>query len=185
MDPTERKAVPLRNPPAPRRFPIIQLRIPDLRGVGGRRSAGCLPHWQSSSRTHSVMCRAATSSGSSPPGAGTVGDRTVRVAVVPIGTITIPKTPAEESRKTGVRVAVPLSALPETVIVAEADTYLHAECRSRRGFVDDLECRLDASGGLIHVRSASRICLIWDLGVNRKRVETLRNLRAGGARESP
>ena len=78
-----------------------------------------------------------------------------------------------------------VAELPETVVVAEADAYLHAECRSRRGFVDDIECRLDASGGLIHIRSAARIGLIQDMGVNRKPVETLRTLLAGGARESP
>ena len=67
-----------------------------------------------------------------------------------------------------------VAALPRTVVVTSTDTYLHAECRSPRGFVDDLECRLSASQDLIDVRSASRIGLIWDLGVNRGRVERLR-----------
>ena len=69
--------------------------------------------------------------------------------------------------------------LPRTVIVAGTDTYLHAECRSPRGFVDDLECRLCPAGRVIHVRSASRIGLLWDVGVNRARVETLRRRLAG------
>ncbi len=41
------------------------------------------------------------------------------------------------------------------------------------GFIDDVEFRLNASEGVIHVRSASRLG-ISDLGVNRGRVEQLR-----------
>ena len=40
-------------------------------------------------------------------------------------------------------------------------------------FVDDMEFRMDAPNCLIHVRSASRVGYS-DLGVNRRRVETLR-----------
>ena len=59
-------------------------------------------------------------------------------------------------------------------IVTEREAYLHATFRTRIfRFVDDLECRLDRDADRIHVRSASR--LGWsDLGVNRRRVETLR-----------
>jgi len=60
----------------------------------------------------------------------------------------------------------------------EKDTgdYLWATFRSRIWrFVDDTELRLDAAGKAIHVRSASRVGK-GDLGVNRKRVERLRNL---------
>jgi uncharacterized protein (DUF1499 family) len=42
------------------------------------------------------------------------------------------------------------------------------------GFTDDVEFRLDASAKLIHVRSASRLGYS-DLGVNRTRVEQLRD----------
>jgi uncharacterized protein (DUF1499 family) len=41
-------------------------------------------------------------------------------------------------------------------------------------FVDDVECRLDAERGVVHVRSASRVGHS-DFGVNRKRIEKLRN----------
>jgi uncharacterized protein (DUF1499 family) len=59
-------------------------------------------------------------------------------------------------------------------IVGEADGYLHAEFASRlMGFVDDLECLLDAPARRIHVRSASRLGY-RDFGVNRGRVEALR-----------
>ena len=40
-------------------------------------------------------------------------------------------------------------------------------------FVDDAEFRMDAPGYRIQVRSAARVGY-WDLGVNRKRIETLR-----------
>jgi len=54
--------------------------------------------------------------------------------------------------------------------------YLWATFRSRIWrFVDDTELRLDAAGKVIHVRSASRVGK-GDLGVNRKRIERLRNL---------
>lgn len=43
------------------------------------------------------------------------------------------------------------------------------------GFVDDLEVRVDAVRGLVQVRSASRVGY-GDFGVNRKRVERLREL---------
>ena len=60
----------------------------------------------------------------------------------------------------------------------EKDTgeYLWATFRSRIWrFVDDVELRMDAGGKAIHVRSASRVGK-GDLGVNRKRVERLRDL---------
>jgi len=60
----------------------------------------------------------------------------------------------------------------------EKDTgdYLWATFRSKIWrFVDDVELRLDVAGKTIHVRSASRVGR-GDLGVNRKRVELLRDL---------
>ena len=43
------------------------------------------------------------------------------------------------------------------------------------GFVDDLEIRIDAEVGVIHLRSASRVGKS-DLGANRKRVEMIKKL---------
>ena len=64
--------------------------------------------------------------------------------------------------------------MPRTRVVERLDDHLHAECRSRLlGFVDDLELELRPEEGLIAVRSASRLGYS-DLGVNRRRVETLR-----------
>ena len=60
-------------------------------------------------------------------------------------------------------------------IVAENDNYFHIECKSKiMGFVDDLEFFFPKEK-IIHIRSASRIGYS-DLGVNRKRVEYLREL---------
>ena len=72
-----------------------------------------------------------------------------------------------------------VARMPRTVIVTATDEYLHAVCRNRISFVDDLECRLCTEDGAIHVRSASRLAL-WDFGANRARVETIRRwLRSG------
>ena len=65
--------------------------------------------------------------------------------------------------------------MERTEIVSAADDYLHAACRTRLGFVDDLECQLAPAEGVIHVRSASRASYaVYDSGVNRQRVEALR-----------
>ena len=67
-----------------------------------------------------------------------------------------------------------VNSLPRTRIVLEQPNYLYAEFRSRLlGYVDDVE--FFADGGVIHVRSASRLGR-RDFGVNRNRVERLRAL---------
>lgn len=73
------------------------------------------------------------------------------------------------------------AALSGARVAREATGYLHLECESRLfGFVDDLELHLRPEPGVVAVRSASRLGHS-DLGVNRKRVETLRRrLRARG-----
>lgn len=59
-------------------------------------------------------------------------------------------------------------------IRVEQDDYLAATFSSGLfGFVDDLQLRLERAQRVIHVRSASRVGH-GDLGVNRRRVETLR-----------
>lgn len=68
-----------------------------------------------------------------------------------------------------------VAALPRARIVARTDDYLHAECRSALlRFVDDLELHLRPGEGLIAVRSSSRLGY-YDFGVNRRRVEQLRD----------
>ncbi|MCK5680993.1 DUF1499 domain-containing protein [bacterium] len=64
---------------------------------------------------------------------------------------------------------------PRTKIINETSDYLHAECRSAFfGFVDDLELHLRPAEGIIAIRSASRSGYS-DFGVNRRRVEDLRD----------
>ncbi len=61
-------------------------------------------------------------------------------------------------------------------IISSNENYLHVECKSFiLGFVDDLEFFLDIDSRACHVRSASRLGYS-DLGVNRKRVEKIRQL---------
>ncbi|TVQ07908.1 MAG: DUF1499 domain-containing protein [Leptolyngbya sp. DLM2.Bin27] len=67
-----------------------------------------------------------------------------------------------------------IKAMPRTTILEATDTYLYAEFASKlMGFVDDVEFYLDPAASVIQVRSASRLGES-DLGVNRKRVEDIR-----------
>jgi uncharacterized protein (DUF1499 family) len=67
-----------------------------------------------------------------------------------------------------------LAGQKRTVIVEANNGSLHAEATSLVfRFVDDIHAILDADAKLIHIRSASRIGYS-DLGVNRKRIEALR-----------
>ena len=73
-----------------------------------------------------------------------------------------------------------LDATPRTVIVTATPDYIHAACRTRLGFVDDLECHLCPTERVIHIRSASRLGY-YDFGANRGRVEALRRRFQEGA----
>jgi uncharacterized protein (DUF1499 family) len=67
-----------------------------------------------------------------------------------------------------------IASLGKTKIITETDNYLYVEFTSSlMGFVDDVEFLLDEGAKVIHVRSASRLGQS-DLGVNRKRIETIR-----------
>ena len=67
-----------------------------------------------------------------------------------------------------------LGELPRTSIVTESEVYLHAECASLIfRFVDDMEFWIDVANQAIHFRSASRVGHS-DLGVNRARMESVR-----------
>lgn len=69
-----------------------------------------------------------------------------------------------------------VSGMGRISIVTQTDTYLHAESRSRIfRFVDDLELLLNPDTGQVHIRSASRLGYS-DLGVNRRRYQTLQRL---------
>jgi uncharacterized protein (DUF1499 family) len=69
---------------------------------------------------------------------------------------------------------------PRTTLVSSTDRYLHAEARSRLfRFTDDVEFLLHPEEHRIDVRSASRVGHS-DLGVNRARVEAIREEFAAG-----
>jgi uncharacterized protein (DUF1499 family) len=79
------------------------------------------------------------------------------------------------------RLKAALATLPRTRVVTETPDYLHAECTSLVfRFVDDVEFLLDRERKVIHFRSASRVGRS-DLGVNRRRMEALRQAFRGGA----
>lgn len=68
-----------------------------------------------------------------------------------------------------------IRSMKRTTIITENERYIHAEFRSGLfRFVDDVEFYFDDQASIIHVRSASRVGHS-DLGVNRKRIEDIRN----------
>ncbi len=70
-------------------------------------------------------------------------------------------------------VAKALAAIGTNIVRRQGD-YWHAMAVSKLfRFIDDVELRFDDTAGVVHIRSASRVGHS-DLGVNRKRVESLR-----------
>lgn len=74
-----------------------------------------------------------------------------------------------------------LRGTPGVTIIDARPDYIRAECRTALlKYTDDLELWLDPAAGVVQVRSASRLGR-KDFGVNRKRVEALRQrLQAAG-----
>jgi uncharacterized protein (DUF1499 family) len=66
-----------------------------------------------------------------------------------------------------------IQGMERTTVVRETLNYLHVEFSTFLGFVDDVEFYGDESQKVIHLRSASRVGY-WDLGVNRRRMESIR-----------
>jgi uncharacterized protein (DUF1499 family) len=67
-----------------------------------------------------------------------------------------------------------MKSFKQSKIITETKNYLYAEFTIPIiGFVDDVEFYLDENAKVIHIRSASRLGES-DLGVNRKRIETIR-----------
>ena len=68
-----------------------------------------------------------------------------------------------------------LNSMHGTRILKQDVLYWHVEFTTQvLRFIDDVEFYFNESQSLIHVRSASRQGY-WDLGVNRRRVETIRS----------
>lgn len=132
----------------------------------------------------------AACSGSRPPGLGLVGERLGDCPSSPNCVSSESSDPGHHidalglagSREDGWKAARDaVAAMPRTRIVTEKDGYLHAECTSAlMRFVDDLELHLAPGENAIGVRSASRLGYS-DMGVNRRRVESLRSAMHGAA----
>ncbi|MEM8808990.1 MAG: DUF1499 domain-containing protein [Cyanobacteria bacterium P01_G01_bin.38] len=74
-----------------------------------------------------------------------------------------------------------IEGMERSKINEASDDYLYAEFASKiMGFVDDIEFYVDPASGMIQVRSAARLGRS-DLGVNRKRVETIREKFQAGS----
>ncbi|WP_458526903.1 DUF1499 domain-containing protein [Onishia taeanensis] len=84
------------------------------------------------------------------------------------------RTPAQLMK----RLQTAIAGCEQAEVITATDTYLHAECHSPLGFIDDLEFFWSQEEGVCHVRSASRLG-VTDLGKNRARVEKLRMLLEG------
>lgn len=85
-----------------------------------------------------------------------------------------PLTYTSSSGEAFAKLSLAIATQPRTKIITSSPNYLYVEFTSAiMGFVDDVEFYLDADASLIHVRSASRLGKS-DLGVNRKRIETIR-----------
>jgi len=68
-----------------------------------------------------------------------------------------------------------VASLPRSILVRADETYIHAIFKSRIfRFTDDLELLLNPLSGIISIRAAAKSGY-WDLGVNRSRVEKLRD----------
>lgn len=74
-----------------------------------------------------------------------------------------------------------VEAMPRTAVLEASDGYLHATASSALfGFVDDLELHADPAAGVLQARSVSRLG-DSDLGVNARRLETLRQALGEGS----
>ena len=78
------------------------------------------------------------------------------------------------------RLTAAIAGVPSMRIIEEKDGYIDAEAKSLIfRFVDDVEFYVDRDAKVIHFRSASRVGHS-DLGVNRKRMEQLRQAFLSG-----
>lgn len=103
--------------------------------------------------------------------AGHPMQQTATVAPLPLG---------PDPAATMARLRKVISALPGAVVVDQRSDYLYARFTTRwLGFVDDAEFWVDPAAQVIQLRSASRVGR-QDFGVNRARVELIRQQLAAG-----
>jgi len=91
-----------------------------------------------------------------------------------VGPLSIIDTPDESLQ----RLEKIIRSMRGAVIVSRTERMLQAEFRTRLGFVDDVLFVVSEVEDVFHVRSASRTGY-WDLGVNRRRVERIREKYEG------
>lgn len=73
------------------------------------------------------------------------------------------------------RLRAVIDEMPGAVVVAANPAYLRVQFTTRwLGFVDDAEFWADEAGGVVHLRSASRVGR-RDFGTNRARIEAIRS----------
>jgi len=85
-----------------------------------------------------------------------------------------PLTYDSEAGKVIADLKVVVGSMKGVTIVSESAAYLHVEFQSDFfRFIDDVEFVVDDAAKVVHVRSASRVGY-YDLGVNRRRVEKIR-----------
>lgn len=78
-----------------------------------------------------------------------------------------------------------IEQLPRTQVIEKTDNYLYVEFRSAVfRFVDDVEFYVEADSSRVHLRSASRVGHS-DLGVNRERMELIRQKFQASQSKSP
>jgi uncharacterized protein (DUF1499 family) len=86
---------------------------------------------------------------------------------------------AGDAKATIAKLAQIVESLPGAKIVERRDDYLYAQFTTAlMRFVDDVEFWVDPAAGVVQVRSASRVGR-KDLGVNRARIESIRERLAG------
>ena len=67
-----------------------------------------------------------------------------------------------------------LENTPRIKIIRKSKDYIHAIATSRiMKFIDDIEIKSNSNNNVLYVKSSSRLG-IYDLGVNKRRVDTLR-----------
>ena len=85
-----------------------------------------------------------------------------------------PLTYDSEAEKIIADLKVVVGSMKGATIVSESAAYLHVEFQSDVfRFIDDVEFMVDDMAKVVHVRSASRVGY-YDFGVNRKRIEKIR-----------
>ena len=73
------------------------------------------------------------------------------------------------------RITEVIENTPRITVVERSDSFIHAEVKTKlMHFIDDLEVKAIPKYGILQVRSESRVGF-GDMGVNKKRIESLAN----------